>query len=89
MKAIYLTGLRQARLEDLPEPDFQSPDSVILKTRVAGLCGSDLHYFISDTVGGDPVHYPWITGHECSAEVIKTGSEVKNYRPGQLVVVEP
>jgi L-iditol 2-dehydrogenase len=89
MRAIYLTGLRQARVEQQPEPDFQSPDSVILKTRVAGLCGSDLHYFISDSVGGDAVHYPWIAGHECSAEVIKTGPEVKKYRPGQLVVVEP
>ncbi|MDD8020696.1 MAG: alcohol dehydrogenase catalytic domain-containing protein [Acidobacteriota bacterium] len=89
MKAIYLTGCRQARVEEVPEPDFQSLDSVILKTKVAGLCGSDLHYFIAESVGGDEVCYPWIVGHECSAEVVRTGPEAKRYKPGELVVVEP
>jgi L-iditol 2-dehydrogenase len=89
MKAIFLTGQRQAQLREIPEPELQDANSVILKTRIAGICGSDLHYFISETVGGEKVPYPTIVGHECSAEVAKVGSEVKGIKPGDLVAVEP
>ena len=89
MRAIFITGLRQARIEEIPQPDLLASDSVILKTKVAGLCGSDLHYFISESVGGDPVHYPCLVGHECSAEVVAAGPEAKKYKAGELVAVEP
>lgn len=89
MKAIILSGQRQALLTEKPEPQLPGPDWVLLKTRVAGICGSDLHYFISETVGGEKVPYPCVVGHECSAEVVQTGSEVKNLKPGDLVAVEP
>jgi len=62
---------------------------VLLKTRVAGLCGSDLHYFISDSVGGEKVPYPCLAGHECSAEVVRVAEGVHEFKPGDLVAVEP
>lgn len=89
MKAAFLTGPRQVQLQDIPEPELSDTHSVILKTRIAGICGSDLHYFISDTVGGEKVPYPCIVGHECSAEVVKVGAEVQGFKPGDLVAVEP
>jgi L-iditol 2-dehydrogenase len=89
MKAAFLTGLRQAQLREIPEPELADSQSVILKTRIAGICGSDLHYFISETVGGEKVPYPCIIGHECSAKVIKVGAEVQGFKPGDLVAVEP
>ncbi|HEK85145.1 MAG: zinc-dependent alcohol dehydrogenase [Candidatus Saccharicenans sp.] len=89
MKAIFLTGLRKAQMREIPEPELLDEHSVLLKTQVAGICGSDLHYFISETVGGEKVPYPCIVGHECSAEVIKVGPEVKEFKPGDVVAVEP
>jgi|YelNatPaOPRAMG01_1025707.scaffolds.fasta_scaffold13409_4 L-iditol 2-dehydrogenase len=89
MKAVFITGVRKTEVKDIPAPEIKQPDEVLLKTRVAGICGSDLHYFISDQVGGEPVPYPCLVGHECAAEVVAAGPEVKNFKPGELVAVEP
>lgn len=89
MKALYLTGVRKTEVRETPVPSLKDSDQVLLKTRVAGICGSDLHYFISDNVGGEKVNYPCVVGHECSAEVVEVGPEVKNLKPGDLVAVEP
>lgn len=89
MKALYLTGVRKTDIRETPVPEKKESDQVLLRTRVAGICGSDLHYFISDNVGGEKVHYPCVVGHECSAEVVEVGSGVKNLKAGDLVAVEP
>jgi len=89
MKAAYLTGVRQVLIQEKPEPEIPDQQSVLLKTRMAGICGSDLHYFVSDSVGGEKVPYPCLVGHECSAEVVRAGKEVQRFKPGDLVAVEP
>ncbi|MDD8025433.1 MAG: alcohol dehydrogenase catalytic domain-containing protein [Acidobacteriota bacterium] len=89
MKAAVLTGVRSVEIRDLPLPDLRAPDEVLLRTAVAGLCGSDLHYFISDRVGSEKVAYPAVVGHECSAFVEAVGSAVTKVKPGDRVAVEP
>ncbi|MBC7364097.1 MAG: alcohol dehydrogenase catalytic domain-containing protein [Candidatus Aminicenantes bacterium] len=89
MKAVFLIGVRKTEVKDISLPEIKKPDEVLLKTKVAGICGSDLHYFISDNVGGEPVPYPCIVGHECSAEIVEVGPEAKGFKPGELVAVEP
>lgn len=89
MKAAYLTGVRTVETRDIPIPEIKRPDDVLLRTAVAGLCGSDLHYFVADRVGGEPVAYPAIVGHECSAFVEAVGPAVKHVKPGDRVAVEP
>jgi L-iditol 2-dehydrogenase len=89
MKAAYLTGVRKVEVRDIPAPVLRKDDDVLLRTAVAGLCGSDLHYFISDRVGGESVRYPAVVGHECSAVVEAVGPAVKRFKPGDRVAVEP
>ncbi len=89
MKAVVLTGVGRVEVRDVPKPEIKAPDDVLLKTAVAGLCGSDLHYFVSDRVGGEKVAYPAIAGHECSAVVEAVGSGVPALKPGDRVAVEP
>ncbi|MCR4396034.1 MAG: alcohol dehydrogenase catalytic domain-containing protein [Candidatus Saccharicenans sp.] len=89
MKAVLLVGPRQAQLQEKPEPELPDQHWVLLRTRVAGICGSDLHYFVSESVGGEKVPYPCLVGHECSAEVVRVGSEVREVQPGDRVAVEP
>ncbi|MCX6559196.1 MAG: alcohol dehydrogenase catalytic domain-containing protein [Candidatus Aminicenantes bacterium] len=89
MKAVVLTGVRSVEVRDLPDPKIQAPDEVLLRTAVAGLCGSDLHYFISDQVGSEKVVYPAVVGHECSAFVEAVGPAVTKVKPGDRVAVEP
>ncbi len=89
MKAAVLTGVRAVGVRDLPDPRMQAPDEVLLRTAVAGLCGSDLHYYIADKVGSEKVHTPAVVGHECSAVVEAVGSAVSRVKPGDRVAVEP
>jgi len=89
MKAAVLTGVRSVEVRDLREPEIQAPDEVLLRTAVAGLCGSDLHYFIADKVGSEKVRYPAVVGHECAAVVEAVGTAVTRLKPGNRVAVEP
>jgi len=89
MKAVVLTGVGRVEVRDVPKPEIKKPDDVLLKTAVAGLCGSDLHYFVADRVGGEKVAYPAIAGHECSAVVDAVGSGVSALKPGDRVAVDP
>jgi L-iditol 2-dehydrogenase len=89
MKAAVLTGVRSVEIREVPQPEIKSPDDVLLRTAVAGLCGSDLHYFIADKVGSERVAYPAIVGHECSAVVEAVGPAVKMFKAGDRVAVEP
>ena len=84
MKAVFITGVRKTEVKDIPAPEIKQPDEVLLKTRVAGICGSDLHYFISDHVGGEPVPYPCLVGHECAAEVVAAGKVLFGWMPSLL-----
>lgn len=89
MKAAFLTGVRKVEIRDTPMPAIRKGDDVLLRTAVAGLCGSDLHYFVADRVGSEAVSYPAIVGHECSAVVEAVGPAVKRFKPGDRVAVEP
>ncbi|MBM3295860.1 MAG: zinc-binding dehydrogenase [Candidatus Aminicenantes bacterium] len=89
MKAAVLTGPGRVEIREVPKPAVQSPDDVLLRTAVAGLCGSDLHYFTNEKVGSEAVTYPAVVGHECSAVVEGVGPEVRKVKPGDRVAVEP
>jgi L-iditol 2-dehydrogenase len=89
MKAAVLTGVGRVEVRDVPRPVLRAEDDVLLRTSVAGLCGSDLHYYLSDTVGGERVHYPAVVGHECAAVVAEAGPRARRVRPGDRVAVEP
>ena len=62
MKAVVQTGVRSVAYRDWPDPVLERPDDVLLRTIVAGLCGSDLHYFITDNVAGEKITYPCVGG---------------------------
>jgi threonine dehydrogenase-like Zn-dependent dehydrogenase len=84
MKAVCWTGINKVQLEDVPEPRILNPRDAIVRVRATTICGSDLHLYdgyIPAMERGD------IIGHEFMGEVVETGQEVKNLRPGDRVVV--
>lgn len=89
MKAAVLTGVRALEIREVPAPRIARDDDVIVRPGAVGVCGSDLHYFLSDSVGGDRVSYPFIPGHECAGTVAETGRRVTRVKPGDPVVIEP
>jgi len=89
MKAAFLTGVRAIEVREAPMPRIVRDDDVLIRSRAVGVCGSDLHYYLSDSVGGDTVKYPFIPGHECAGTVEAVGPGVTRVKPDDTVVIEP
>ncbi|HUW18556.1 MAG TPA: alcohol dehydrogenase catalytic domain-containing protein [Sedimentisphaerales bacterium] len=89
MKAAALTGIRQMKLIDVPEPGIKKDNDVLLKVEMVGICGSDVHYYETGQIGSEVVEYPFVVGHECAATVEAVGRKVKHVKVGDRVAVEP
>ncbi|OKH39668.1 glutathione-dependent formaldehyde dehydrogenase [[Phormidium ambiguum] IAM M-71] len=84
MKAVCWHGANDVRVENVPDPTILNPRDAIIKITSTAICGSDLHIydgFIPTMEKGD------ILGHEFMGEVVDLGSEVKNVKIGDRVVV--
>ena len=89
MKTVFLTDIRKMEVRQAPEPQIQRPDDVLMRVETVGVCGSDIHYFVSGRIGQQVVKFPWIVGHECSGIVQEIGPAVKGLKKGQRVAVDP
>ncbi len=70
-------------LLDRPQPRAR-PDSVVLRTAAAGICGTDLHIFRNEYRVTPPV----IMGHEVCGFVVETGDGVDPALVGRRFVAE-
>jgi threonine dehydrogenase-like Zn-dependent dehydrogenase len=84
MKAVVWHAVGDIRLEDVPEPKIQAPADAIVKITTSAMCGTDLH-LIRGTMPG--MKDGTIIGHEAVGEIVETGSDVRNFSPGDRVVV--
>ena len=87
MLQVRIHGPNKVTLDDVPMPAL-GPRDALLHVKACGICGSDLGYIAYGGVAG-PRPEPTPIGHEFSAVVAKVGSEVKRYRAGARVVVNP
>jgi 2-desacetyl-2-hydroxyethyl bacteriochlorophyllide A dehydrogenase len=78
MKAAVLCGEKDIRVQNVPEPVCES-HGVIIKVKLCGVCGSDLHVYKKDKGKGT------IFGHEFSGDVVEVGSAVQGITTGTRV----
>jgi len=84
MKGIYLTGPNNFSLQDLNDP-VPGKNDVLIKVRMAGICGSDVHLLR----GRNPfAAYPLVPGHEYMGEVLQA-PKGRGLRKGERVTVFP
>ncbi len=76
-------------LRDVPDPVIEKDTDVLLQTAIVGICGSDVHYYTTGRIGSQVVEYPFQVGHEFSAIVAATGSQVTRVKIGDKVAVDP
>jgi threonine dehydrogenase-like Zn-dependent dehydrogenase len=84
MKAIVWHGKGDVRCDTVADPKVDDPKNVIIKVTSTAICGSDLHlydFYVPAMEPGD------ILGHEPMGEVVEVGSEVKNFKKGDRIVV--
>lgn len=70
--------------KNMPLPEIEHPEDVIVKVIRSCICGSDLHLYhglVPDTRVGT------IFGHEFIGEVVETGSSVQKLKVGDRVMV--
>jgi len=75
-------------LEKIPIPE-PKPNEVLISVKSVGICGSDVHYYTHGRIGDFIVNSPMILGHESSGVIVKLGSEVKNFKEGDRITMEP
>lgn len=84
MQAVVLVDKGRLEHQNRPIPDPQ-PGQILIKTHLAGICGSDVHAFH----GLQPsLRYPCIMGHELVG-IVETVRGVSSLTPGQRVVIDP
>jgi threonine 3-dehydrogenase len=71
-------------LEDVPEPEHGIND-VLIRVRRTGICGTDVHIERWDAWAERTIPVPLVIGHEFVGEVVAVGSNVSDFRPGDLV----
>lgn len=80
-----MTAPKEIIFQEVPIPE-PANNQVLLKIRRIGICGSDIHVYH----GLHPfTKYPVTQGHEVSGEIAKLGADVKDFKVGQKVTVEP
>ena len=84
MKAAVLYANEDIRYGDYKEAVID-PDSVIIKVRAAGICGSD----VPRVLYGGSHYYPNVLGHEFSGEIVEIGENVKNLKIGDRTAGAP
>ena len=71
-------------LEEVPEPAIGIND-VLIRIRYTGICGTDVHIFQWDDWARKTIPVPMIIGHEFVGEIVEVGSNVNDFRRGDIV----
>ncbi len=85
MKALVKRKARQGLwLEEVAEPNMGIND-VLIKVWRTAICGTDLHIYNWDSWAQNTISVPMIVGHEFVGEIVDVGSNVNDFRVGQIV----
>ena len=89
MKAMKLTGVRQMEMMEVPTPTILNDNDVLIRMKTLGVCGSDIHYYVSGKIGSQVVQYPFTVGHEGAGMVEAVGKGVTKIKQGDRIAIEP
>jgi threonine dehydrogenase-like Zn-dependent dehydrogenase len=84
MKAVVFHDVGDIRLDTVADPGLQAPTDAIIRITASAICGTDLHMVRGTMPGMKP---GTILGHEAIGIVEEPGSQVRNLKPGDRVVV--
>src|SRR5271154_1000701 len=76
-----------ADVREVKIPAF-GPGDVLVKVKIASICGTDLHIYNWDRWAQNRIHPPLIPGHEFCGEVAAFGDEVTSVKAGDFVSAE-
>ncbi len=71
-------------LQDVDEPTIGIND-VLIRVDRTGICGTDVHIYEWDAWAQKTIPVPMVVGHEFVGEIVEVGSNVSDFRPGEIV----
>ena len=89
MKAALLTGIRKFETRRVTKPEITRPADVLIRIKMVGVCGSDIHYYRTGRIGSQIIQFPFVIGHEAAGIVERVGSKVTRVKPGQRIAIDP
>lgn len=84
MKAVVFHGVGDIRLDSVRDPKIKAPTDALIRITASAICGTDLH-FIRGTISG--LEPGAVLGHEAVGVIEEVGKDVRNFKPGDRVVV--
>ena len=81
MRALVYRGANDLRLERVPVPEI-GPRELLVKVAACGICPTDLKKIHYATVPP-----PRIFGHETSGTIVRVGSRIRKFKPGDRVAL--
>jgi len=87
----YWSGMTCTQYREIPDPHLPGDDWVVVKTRLGGICGTDMSAvkLTASTYSTPLITFPFVIGHENLGRIEKIGPKVTNWEVGDRVVVEP
>ncbi|SCP99590.1 zinc-binding alcohol dehydrogenase family protein [Anaerobium acetethylicum] len=86
MKAIKVIEPFKVEIVDIPKPEIEKGDDVIVRITSGGICGSDIGIWNGTN---SLATYPRIIGHEFGGIVTEVGNDVTKVKVGDKVAVDP
>lgn len=83
MKGFAMLRIGEAGWIEKEVPECGPMDAICRPLAIA-ICTSDIHTVFEGAIGD---RHNMILGHECCAEIVEVGSEVKDFKPGDKVLV--
>lgn len=89
--SILWSGVSCTIMREVPEPSLPGPDWVKIKTRLGGICGTDLGaiHLKTSPYFSPYGSFPFTFGHENVGTIAELGGQVNGWKTGQRVVVNP
>lgn len=86
MKKVYLSDVKVITTEEVEKPKAVA-NRVLIKTKAVGVCGTDVHGYLGETVFGRII--PFHLGHEVAGVVEEVGPDCQEIQVGDYVVIDP
>lgn len=85
MKALVFNQDRMLQMREVSRPQIKKDRDVLVNIRATGICGTDVHILSGHYLARPGI----ILGHESSGIVEEIGSQVKNVKIGDRVIIDP
>jgi len=88
MKISQLLDIKNIKVKDINvKPSEIKENSLRVKIKATGICGSDLHYYDDGGLGSHKISFPITLGHEPSGVILESSSKLFN--KNERIAIEP